>query len=118
MAFSRFAMSHSTWYVAPKSTLDTSDVAWNYCDLKCLQLEAKAPGYDFLVVTFKNALYKPDFAACYVKNRNGSFSLWNTVVNNIFFEKYCGGDTADWLNSGNYVIAKKEGEGIGSDISY
>lgn len=109
---------HLSWYTAPKTTLSTSDVAWNYCDMKCLQFESKAPGYDFLVVYFKNALYKPNFAACYVHHRNGTYALWNTVTRNSFYEKYCGGDTTDWLNSGAYTVQRKEGEGIGNDIDY
>lgn len=109
---------HMSWYTAPKSTLSTSDVAWNYCDMKCLQFEARAPGFDFLVVYFRNKLYKPNFAACYVHHKNDTYALWNTVTRNTFYEKYCGGDTTDWLNSGAYQVERKEGEGIGSDIFY
>lgn len=70
------------------------------------------------MVTFKNVFDKPDFAACYIKKLGGSYALWNTVLRNSFFEEHCGGDTSDWLNSGKYIVLKKEGEGIGNDIDY
>mgnify|MGYP000886323456 FL=1 len=77
--------SHFSWYTAPRFTLATSDVAWNYCDMKCLQFESKAPGYDFVVVFFRNSIYKPNFASCYVHHHNGTYALWNTVVRNSFY---------------------------------
>jgi hypothetical protein len=111
-------INHLTWYTAPKAALSTSDVAWNYCDMKCLQFESRVPNNDFVVVYFKNQIYKPNFAACYVQHRNGTMALWNTVTRNTFYEKYCGGDTVDWYNSGTYTVERKEGEGIGQDIFY
>lgn len=102
LAISRVSIYHNSWYSPAKLKIKTDDSAWNYCDLKCLQLESLAPGQDFVVIEFKAPLYKPDFSACYVHNKNGSYSRWFNAVNNSFFEKYCGGDSTDWMYCGKY----------------
>ena len=94
-----------------------SDVAWDYCDLKCLYLENYYPNTDFVVLNFEEAAYKPNFAACYVRSANG-YSLWNTVASNTFYEENCGEDNEDYAASSDYRIISKLGEGRGAHISY
>ena len=63
-----------------------NDRKWNYCDLKCLYLENYSD-QDFVVISFKEHGYRPDFAACYVKTEKeaNSYVLWNQVIQNKFF---------------------------------
>lgn len=86
-------VGHKYWYTAPKKPAATgipfADVAWNYCDLKCLYLENYYPNTDFVVINFEEAAYKPNFAACYVRSASG-YSLWSTIASNAFFEENCG----------------------------
>lgn len=124
-------LRHNFWYTAPKAAvvkgIPFSDVAWNYCDMKCTYLEKYNPGRDFVVIPFTESTFKPDFASCYVANNNNgtnSYVLWNTVTKNTYFETNCGGDTEDyWANSkGNdpkYKISGDIlGQGIGTEITY
>lgn len=76
---------HDYWYTAAKNTASTgvpfADVAWNYCDVKCVNFEKKKAGFDFFVINFKDAVYKPNFTACYAKNvATGEVTLWNKVI--------------------------------------
>ena len=68
-----------------------------------------------MVIYFKDTTFKPSFAACYVKKKEGGYELWNTRVNNEFFEKLCGMDK-DWLALGKYEVVRVEGEGIGNGL--
>lgn len=65
-----FLRTHDYWYTAQKSIVKTgaplSDLAWNYCDLKCLYLERYYPTADFAFITFNAGTFKPNFGACYV----------------------------------------------------
>jgi hypothetical protein len=111
-------VSHTFWLTAPKATIKITDKAWNYCDEKCLNLETLTnKTTDFVVVHFKDKIFKPNFAACYVKNNDGTYSLWNTKVHNVFYEKLCGGDK-DWLEFGKYEITNVLGIGIGTPLEY
>ncbi len=128
--------SHDYWYSAGRKVVETGapyvDVAWNYCDLKCLSLEKLYPGYDFFVIYFKDAtIYKPDFAVCYVQPAvtgqaqvggvtvGTSAQLWNTVAKNDFYEKNCGSDSEDYLkNTNGYKEQKRDGVGLGVQITY
>ena len=88
---------HQYWYTANRKPAETgvpfADVAWNYCDVKCTTLEKLKPGYDFYVINFKDAVYKPNFSACYAKSVTAPTPvLWNKVVSNDWYEKNCGGD--------------------------
>ncbi len=98
-----------------------TDVAWNYCDMKCISFEKLYPGYDFYVINFKDSLLKPDFSACYVKKvADTTGALWNTVAKNDWFDKNCGSETEDYLkNSGKYPQdGTVLGSGIGTLIDY
>ena len=75
-----------------------NDLAWNYCDLKCLYLEHYYPDKDFVVIVFSSFLHD-SFAACYIKNGD-SFTIWSNALSNIYFEKYCGNDYKDWIHTG------------------
>lgn len=85
-----FLRSHNYWYTATKSLITTgvpfSDYPWNYCDDKCLYLENYIPAGsvydDMVVISFTEAAYKGDFAACYVRKStdgvaNGDYKLWS-----------------------------------------
>ena len=109
-------MHHQFWLTASKTTVHITDRAWSYCDEKCLYLEQLAPNKDFVVIYFKDKTFKPNFAGCYVKHSNHTYSLWNTAINNTFYDKLCGGDK-DWLSYSNYKIASVEGKGIGTPLS-
>lgn len=50
-----------------------------------------------------------------MKKKEGGYELWNTRVNNEFFEKLCGMDK-DWLALGKYEVVRVEGEGIGNGL--
>lgn len=63
--------SHEYWFTGGKKSAETkipfTDVAWNYCDYKCLYLEQLEPNYDFFIVNFKGTSKIPDFSACYAQ---------------------------------------------------
>ena len=114
--------NHEYWYTAAKKTAKTgvpfADVAWNYCDYKCTTLEHFYPGYDFYIINFKDAVYKPNFSACYVTViGSGEYKLWNTVAKNKWYEDNCGDDKKDWLKE-KYEKINEEGVGIGTLPSY
>lgn len=77
---------HNYWFSANRKTATSdvpyADVAWNYCDLKCLYLESIYDHVDFYVANFKDAMYKPNFSACYAKLEGGAPQLWNKVAHN------------------------------------
>eukprot|EP00178_Gracilaria_changii_P028192 TRINITY_DN972_c0_g2_i1.p1 TRINITY_DN972_c0_g2~~TRINITY_DN972_c0_g2_i1.p1 ORF type:complete len:146 (+),score=12.72 TRINITY_DN972_c0_g2_i1:2-439(+) len=120
--------SHDYWYTAQKAIVKTgaplADYAWNYCDLKCLYFEHYYKGQDFVYIEFNPGFFKPNFAACFVRNVLGNgtatYALWNTVVtNNTWYSKYCGGDTANyWQESQGanpkYTVVAVKGIGIGN----
>lgn len=119
--------SHEYWYTAMKSLVKkgvpSADYAWNYCDLKCLYFEHYNPGFDFVYINFSEGILKPNFAACFIRKLTNSgvpsYSLWNTVVNNNWFNKYCGQDTTDYyaLSQGSgakYKVVSVQGIGIGT----
>lgn len=99
-----------------------TDVAWNYCDMKCISFEKLYPGNDFFVVNFKDSLLKPDFSACYVKKigATGAGDLWNTVAKNDWFDKNCGSETEDYIkNTQKYPQdGAILGSGVGTLIDY
>ena len=103
---------HLFWLTSPKATIQLTDKAWNYCDEKCLYLEKYVKDVDFVVVHFKDTPFKPSFAACYGKTRNGSYEIWNKLIQNDYYEKLCGGDH-DWLSRG-YEISNVVGVGRGT----
>lgn len=97
-----------------------TDVAWNYCDMKCISFEKLYPGVDFFVINFKDSLLKPDFSACYAKKVDGSVVLWDKVASNDWFQKNCGSESEDYLaNSSKYPKDGTElGSGLGVLIDY
>jgi len=106
--------NHQYWYTANRKTAEAgvpfADVAWNYCDYKCLSFEKLALGVDFYIVNFKQSSVTPNFAACYGKSATGEVKPWNSYVQNAWFDKNCGADTEDWaLNTAKYSIVSKEG---------
>lgn len=114
---------HQYWYTANKGAAQSgvpfADVAWNYCDLKCISLEKIYPGNDFYVINFKDVVYKPNFSACYVKAPGATNpDLWSKVAKNDFYDKNCGGDTEDYLKNSVYTKISEEGVGIGVKITY
>lgn len=130
-ASASFLRTHDYWYTAQKSIVKTgaplSDLAWNYCDLKCLYLERYYTGQDFVFIGFSQSVFKPNFGACYVVTRDASgnktYALWNTVATNSFFDTYCGKETEDYyaLSQGNdpkYKVEGIEGEGLGTEADY
>jgi hypothetical protein len=56
-----FLRTHDYWYTAQKSIVKTgaplSDLAWNYCDLKCLYLERYYLTADFAFITFNDGTF-------------------------------------------------------------
>lgn len=52
-----------------------------------------------MVIWFKEEAYRPDFAACYVKDPNSKFGyeIWYKKIQNKFYEKACGMDLEDYL---------------------
>lgn len=87
LATSRYVRdNHDYWYTVNRKSAETgvpyADVAWNYCDLKCLYMENLKSGTDFYVVNFKDAWYKPNFSVCYAKPNGGVAKLWKDVVQN------------------------------------
>jgi hypothetical protein len=119
--------SHEYWYTAEKAIAKNGppfDIAWNYCDLKCLYFEHYYKGVDFVWIDFNPGFFKPNFAACFVRhvlaNGTADYALWNTVVtNNTWYNTYCGGDTANyWAQSQGtnptYTVTAIRGIGIGN----
>ncbi len=124
--------THDYWYTAQKALVKTkarlSDVAWNYCDLKCLYLERYYPASDFAFLTFSQSIFKANFGACYVikvdpATNAKTFALWNTVATNSWYETYCGKETEDYYAlslgaSPKYKVESIEGEGKGVETDY
>jgi hypothetical protein len=114
---------HNYWYTAGLATAKTgvpyTDVAWNYCDIKCATFEKQKPGYDFFIINFQDAVYKPNFSACYATAPGSSTpTLWNKVVQNKWYEDNCGKDDTDYLTNTAYKVVDKVGVGIGTAIVY
>ena len=114
---------HQYWYTANKGAAQSgvpfADVAWNYCDLKCVTFEKIYPGNDFYIINFKDAVYKPNFSACYVKTPGSTDPvLWSKVASNDFYDKNCGGDKEDYLKNSAFTKINEEGVGIGTKIVY
>ena len=59
--------------------------------------------------------FSDDFSACYVKTDIG-YTMWSKVISNVFYDKYCGLDKEDWVNSGKFTIKRIYGLGIGTEI--
>jgi hypothetical protein len=123
--------NHEYWYTAGKvaatSGVPMADVAWGYCDMKCTYLEKYYPNTDFVVIPFTESTFKPDFAACYVattSNGTTTYTLWNKVATNTYFETNCGSDAEDFyaLTQGASPKYKVSGPilgaGIGTEINY
>ena len=119
--------NHNFWYTAGKSAATVgiwkSDYAWNYCDMKCTYLEHWNAGRDYVVISFSESTFKPNYAACYVAtstNGTTSYALWNTVSKNAWYEANCGADTEDYyaLTKGDKpkytIVGEIEGAGIGT----
>ena len=98
--------THDYWFTkfkkSAQSGIPYADVAWNYCDLKCIYLESIVPNTDFYVVNFQDTLYKPNFSACYAVVSGGKPQLWNKAISNSFYERICGGDKEDYLANSKY----------------
>jgi hypothetical protein len=135
LASASLTRNHNFWYTAGKvgatSGVPYADLAWNYCDMKCTYLEKIFANTDFVVIPFSESTLKPDFAACYIaNNKNGTttYTLWNTVARNTYYEKNCGGgDTAeveDYYAATLGATPKYKvsgpilGVGIGTEINY
>jgi hypothetical protein len=119
--------NHEFWYTAGKAAatagLWNSDYAWNYCDMKCTYLEHLFPGNDFVVISFSESTFKPNFASCYIAktaNSTTTYALWNTAGKNTWYETNCGADTEDYyaLTKGDKpkytIVGNIEGAGIGT----
>ena len=126
-----FLRTHDYWYTAQKALVKTgaplSDLAWNYCDLKCLYLERYYTTYDFAFITFNAGTFKPNFGACYVVKTDAAgaktYALWNTVATNTWYDANCGKETEDYyaLSTGTspkYKVEQIEGEGKGVEVIY
>jgi hypothetical protein len=126
-----FLRTHDYWYTATKSAVTSgvplADVPWGYCDIKCTYLEKHNPGKDFVVISFTESTFKPDFAACYVaQNNNGTvdYALWNKAATNAYYEANCGGETEDYYSLTKGANPKYKitgdilGQGIGNEINY
>ena len=114
---------HDYWYTANIKAAQTgvpfADVTWNYCDMKCVTFEKRFPGYDFFVINFHDAVYKPTLSACYALAPGSSTPvLWNKVAQNAWYEANCGSDTTDYQTVKDYTIVDQTGGGIGTKISY
>lgn len=107
-------LHHQYWFEKDSPINGTTDKNWNYCDEKCLYLENYSKGKDFVVIKFSER-FKYPFAACYVKS-DKSYLLWNKVIQNQFFEKYCGSDYKDWYNEG-FKVEGIYGVGVGMPLS-
>jgi hypothetical protein len=119
--------NHEFWYTAGKAAatagLWNSDYAWNYCDMKCTYLEKLFPGNDYVVISFSESTFKPNFASCYIAktaNNTTTYALWNTGGKNTWYETNCGADTEDYyaLTKGDKpkytIVGNIEGAGIGT----
>jgi hypothetical protein len=119
--------NHEFWYTAGKAAatagLWNSDYAWNYCDMKCTYLEKLFPGNDYVVISFSESTFKPNFASCYIAktaNSTTTYALWNTGGKNTWYETNCGADTEDYyaLTKGDKpkytIVGNIEGAGIGT----
>lgn len=132
VASASLTRNHDYWYTAGKaaatSGIPLGDTAWGYCDMKCTYLEHYYPTSDFVVITFTESTFKPDFAACYVSTiLNGvtSYTPWYKVAKNSYFEDNCGGDKEEdyyALTTGASPKYKVNGPilgvGIGTEIVY
>ena len=102
-------MEHQYWKTIGRKTAETgvpyADANWNYCDMKCLYFENLVSKTDFYVINFKDAIYKPNFSACYGRAPGGTPQLWNTFINNTWYKNNCGGDSEDWLAKNYEVIS-------------
>ena len=123
--------THDYWYTAQKGLVKTgaplADIAWNYCDLKCLYLERYYSTYDFAFITFNAGTFKPNFGACYIIKTDAAgaktYALWNTVATNTWYDNNCGKETEDYyaLSQGanaKYKVESIEGEGKGVEVTY
>lgn len=123
--------THDYWYTAQKSIVKTgaplSDLAWNYCDLKCLYLERYYSTYDFAFITFNAGTFKPNFGACYIIKTDAAgaktYALWNSVATNAWYDTNCGKETEDYYalsqgTSAKYKVESIEGEGKGVEVTY
>lgn len=66
------------------------------------------------MIWFKENAYRPDFAACYVKDSDSPFgyTIWDEKIRNNFYDSLCGIDMEDYLKTPTqYTITKIEGEG-------
>ena len=120
-----FLRTHDYWYTAQKALVKTgapySDIAWNYCDYKCLYFENHYPGNDFVFITFSQGLIKPNFGACYILKTDATgaktYSLWNTVAgSSAWYDTNCGKETEDYyalslVPGGKYKVETIEGTG-------
>lgn len=117
--------NHEYWYTAGKSVAESkvpfADVAWNYCDYKCLTFET-FPGQeavDFFVINFGDSVPKPDFAACYgQKVGDAAPKLWNTFVQNEWYNKNCGDDKEDYLTNNKYTKKEEVGKARNTLLNY
>lgn len=109
----RMRENHDYWF-NKWNPLHKDDHKWDYCDYKCLYLENLINNKDFVVVSL-SAFLHDDFSVCYVKIGD-SLILWNSVIENKFFEKTCGQDSKDWANNGAFTISGIYGEGIGTKL--
>jgi hypothetical protein len=106
--------SHNYWFLKYQNTSgdvfvkSKQEKVWNFCDLRCLYLENYVDE-DFVVIHFGEPAYRPDFAACYVKDPSakGGYTLWENKISNAFYEDNCGMDVEDYLaNSDQYKVLK------------
>ena len=72
-------------------------------------------GKDFVVIVFK-ALFKRTFSACYVK-AGDSYTVWSKMLENKFYNEYCGEDSEDWLLSSDFKTEGIYGVGIGTPLN-
>jgi hypothetical protein len=128
--------SHDLWRLKPKINkfyVPLANTTWSYCDYKCLYLE-RYFRYDFVFITFNYikptapiTRPTPNFGACFYVKFDAfgtkSYSVWNTVATNKWYNTYCGKDTEDyWALSTRfnpkYQIVNIEGEGYGQEVIY
>lgn len=71
------------------------------------------------MVNFQDAVYKPNFSACYAKAvGTQTYQLWNKVITNDWYEKNCGSDSEDYLTNSAYKKTDEAGVGVGVRITY
>lgn len=56
-------------------------------------------------MNFKDALYKPNFSACYGRKSGGTPQIWNKITTNQWFDDNCGADE-DWAEKGYEKISE------------